>query len=92
MVARAFFFQVTKKKRMDTAQQHDDDDEQWSGCCSKSDKRFVKFITQVGFGGSLVIFAMVQIARSDVENKSIYFSLLSGIIGTFLPQPTIKEK
>jgi hypothetical protein len=69
-----------------------DNHEQWSGCCSKSDKHFVKFVTQVGFGASLAIFAMVQIARSDVESKEIYFSLLSGIVGTFLPHPTLKEK
>ena len=66
--------------------------EEWSGCCSKSDKHFVKFLTQLGFGASLVVFAMIQTARDDVENKEIYFSLISGIVGTFLPYPTLKEK
>jgi len=68
------------------------EDKIWTGCCSKSNKEFVIFITQSCFGASLVIFSMIQIARNDVENKEIYFSLLSMIIGTFLPNPKIKEK
>ena len=31
-------------------------------------------------------FSMIQIMR-DVEHKEIYFSLISGTIGTFFPNP-----
>ncbi len=63
--------------------------EEWSGCCSKSDRHFIKFITQVGFGASVILFSMVQISRG-VENDEIYFSLLSGTLGLFLPHPQLK--
>ena len=62
--------------------------EEWSGCCSRSNKDFVRWISQVGFGASVMIFSMVQISRADVENKEIYFSMLSGTMGLFLPHPT----
>ena len=68
------------------------EDKVWSGCCSRSNKEFVIFISQVGFGASLVLFSMIQIARDDVVNKEIYFSLLTLIVGTFLPNPKIKDK
>tara|TARA_R110002153_G_C12965491_1_gene460539 strand:+ start:242 stop:487 length:246 start_codon:yes stop_codon:yes gene_type:complete len=67
------------------------EDKVWSGCCSRSNKEFVIFISQVSFGASLVLFSMIQISRGDVVNKEIYFSLLSLVIGTFLPNPKIKE-
>ena len=66
--------------------------EEWSGCCSKSNKEFVKYITQIGFGASVMIFSMVQISRADVESKEIYFSLLSGTLGLFLPHPQMKAE
>ena len=66
--------------------------EEWSGCCSKSNKEFVKYITQIGFGASVMIFSMVQISRADVKSKEIYFSLLSGTLGLFLPHPELKSE
>ena len=66
--------------------------EEWSGCCSRSNKEFVKYITQIGFGASVMIFSMVQISRADVESKEIYFSLLSGTLGLFLPNPQMKSE
>ena len=66
--------------------------EEWSGCCSRSNKEFVKYITQIGFGASVMIFSMVQISRAEVESKEIYFSLLSGTLGLFLPHPQMKSE
>ena len=66
--------------------------DEWSGCCSRSNKDFVRWISQVGFGASVMIFSMVQISRADVENKEIYFSMLSGTMGLFLPHPTMGNK
>jgi hypothetical protein len=63
--------------------------EQWSGCCSRSNKEFVKYMTQIGFGASVIIFSMIQISRG-VDNQEIYFSLLSGTMGLFLPHPQMK--
>ena len=63
--------------------------QEWSGCCSRTNKEFIKHITQIGFGASVMIFSMAQIARG-VEGQEIYFSLLSGTLGLFLPHPQIK--
>lgn len=65
-------------------------DPEWAGCCSKSNRSFVKYITQICFGSSVMIFSMVQIARG-VDNQEIYFSLLSGTLGLFLPHPEMKK-
>ena len=65
--------------------------EEWSGCCSRSNKDFVKYVTQVSMGSAVIIFSMIQVARGDVESKEIYFSLLSGTLGLFLPHPQMKS-
>jgi hypothetical protein len=72
-------------------QEEDKTEEIWSGCCSRTNKDFIKYITQIGFGASVVIFSMVQIGRTDVENKEVYFGLLSGTMGIFMPHPNLKS-
>jgi hypothetical protein len=49
---------------------------------------FVKFLIQVLFGASLVLFAMIMIVKDERPDKEIYFSMLSGTVGLFLPHPT----
>ena len=66
--------------------------DEWSVCCSRSNKEFVKFATQIGFGASVLVFSMIQISRPAVKNKEIYFSMLSGTLGLFLPHPTMASK
>jgi hypothetical protein len=61
----------------------------WKMCCSDSSPAFIKFVIQVIFGATLCAFAMTMIAtRTDGENNEIYFSMLSGTVGLFLPHPT----
>jgi hypothetical protein len=72
-------------------QEEKTDDEEWSGCCSHTNKDFIKYLTQIGFGASVVIFSMIQIGRNDIANKEVYFGLLSGAIGTFMPHPSLKS-
>lgn len=64
--------------------------DEWSGCCSKTNKHFLKYLTQILMGSSVMIFCMVQIAIG-AENPEIYFSMLSGTLGLFLPHPQIKD-
>jgi hypothetical protein len=64
--------------------------DEWSGCCSKTNKHYLKFITQISMGASVMLFCMVQISRGS-DNPEIYFSLLSGTLGLFLPHPQIKD-
>ena len=74
-----------EKKRIEN--QHLKDE--WRGCCSKHDKHFIKYMAQILMGSSVMIFAMVHIAIG-AKNPEIYFSLLSGTLGIFLPHPQIK--
>jgi len=60
--------------------------DEWQGCCSKTNKHFLKYITQIMMGSSVMVFCMVQIGIG-AENPEIYFSLLSGTMGLFLPAP-----
>jgi hypothetical protein len=62
--------------------------DEWVGCCSRTDKHLIKFIAQVAMGSCVIIFGMIQIIR-DVENKNVYFSMISGTLGIFLPRPAI---
>lgn len=61
---------------------------EWTGCCSKHDKHFIKYITQIFMGASVMAFSMIMIA-TGAKNQEIYFSLLSGTLGLFLPHPQI---
>lgn len=64
--------------------------DEWQGCCSKTNKHFLKYLTQIIMGSAVMIFSMAQISRG-AENPEIYFSLLSGTLGLFLPHPQIKD-
>jgi len=64
--------------------------DEWQGCGKNIDKHCFKYICQIVMGMSLMIFSMIQISR-EVKNQEIYFSILSGTLGVFLPQPVIKN-
>ena len=49
----------------------------------------VKYIIQVLFGGSVIAFSMFQIMYSG-EDLAVYYSMLSGTLGLFLPAPGIQ--
>jgi len=66
-------------------------DEWDTGCCSKTDKHYLKFITQIVMGSSVMIFSMIQIARG-ADSPEIYFSMLSGTLGIFIPNPNIPDR
>ena len=62
----------TQKRRIENQKYKN----QWKGCCSKTDKDFLKFITQIAMGSTVMCFSMIQILRG-APNSSIYFSLYS---------------
>lgn len=61
--------------------------DQWKVCCSNTDRHFFKYLTQIVMGSCVMIFSMYQIVMGS-ENNEIYFSLLSGTLGLFLPHPS----
>lgn len=68
--------------------QAQDPDVVWHTCCSKTERGFVKFIVQVTVAVLIIVFSMYMIANGT-DNREIYFSMLSGTAGVFLPTPTI---
>ena len=61
----------------------------WSSCCGTStDSRLLQYSAQLTFGLLVAIFCMVELHISDrCEDVTLYSSILSGIIGVFLPSP-----
>lgn len=77
---------------------NDDYDEKndnvWKSCCFKADKDFLKFFVQISVSFmilSLSIYKLIVIDDNSDE-KSLYVSLLTLILGIYTPQPTIKNK
>ncbi len=67
------------------------ENEKWATCCSRTNKHFLKYAIQVTVGFMIMLFSMIQIIR-DVDGQEIYFSLLSGTAGSFLPAPHLPDE
>lgn len=69
-----------------------DRNEQWRSCCSSrtTDSHLMKYMTQISVSSVILIFSIVQIARGD-DKLEMYFSLISFIMGVYLPAPTHKK-
>ena len=67
-------------------------DEQWTLCCSKSSKQFVMYLTQTVVLMSVLIFAIAMLASAqEGQNRDLYVSLLSSVLGIYLPAPQIHD-
>ena len=66
-------------------------EKEWVVCCSKSDKDGIKYITQIIICSIVLIFSFTKLSISD-DNREIYFSLISFILGVILPNPQLKTK
>ena len=67
-------------------------DVQWNLCCSKSSKQFVMYLTQTVVLMSVLIFAIAMLASAqEGQNRDLYVSLLSSVLGIYLPAPQILE-
>lgn len=67
-------------------------DSEWKSCCFKLDKDFMKFFVQITISFmvlTLSIYKLVIITNN--EDKSLYVSLLTLVLGIYTPQPTIKN-
>jgi hypothetical protein len=63
--------------------------DEWTTCCSRTDKHFLRFIIQVLMGFAVIMFSMVQITVG-ADKSEVYFSMLSGTLAYFLPAPSIE--
>lgn len=65
---------------------------QWKSCCFKIDKRVLVFSSQLIISIIILIFSMVQLIgeHGNCEGSAPYLTLISTLIGYWLPSPTIK--
>jgi hypothetical protein len=66
--------------------------EEWEGCCSKSDSHFVKYVSQLCISLMVLIMCFTMIVINNGKTCEVYFSLISGIVGLYSPQPQIKRQ
>ena len=72
-------------------QNDDDDNIEWSVCCSKSSKAFIKYVSTVMMSVIVLIFCIVMVALNPDDDNTIYFSLISSIISLYINPPTIEK-
>jgi hypothetical protein len=75
-----------EKKRIQNEQLRDE----WRGCCSRTNKHYLKYLVQIAMGSFVILFSMIQIIL-DAPHKEIYFSMISGTLGSFLPHPQVRN-
>lgn len=72
----------------------EDTDSEWKSCCFKFDKDFLKFFVQITISFmilSLSIYKLIVI-KDNSDERSLYISLLTLILGIYTERPTIKTK
>ena len=69
-----------------------EEEKTWFVCCSKSSAQGVRYVSQVLLAAITLVWIMIQLSKPDLENPSIYWSLLSSLLFVFLPSPTIPSQ
>jgi hypothetical protein len=62
-------------------------DPEWVVCCSNSSSHFIKYLVQVIVSITILAFAIAMIATG--HNDAVYWSLVTLIVGVFVPSPTL---
>lgn len=70
----------------------EDEKNKWNTCGFIFDKNCLTFAITAIFSFTLIIFCITQLASKDLPNDkfTLYVSLLSGIINTWIPSPMFK--
>jgi hypothetical protein len=70
----------------------------WKSCCGLMvDKRAIQYFVQVAIGSTVMFFCMMKIWHGGPnhvctgEDITVYISLLSAIVGFYIPAPTMKS-
>ena len=64
---------------------------EWEFCCSRSSRDAVKYMTQIGIASSILIFSFIRLSVTD-DDKEIYYSLISFVLGVIFPSPSFAKK
>lgn len=62
----------------------------WKSCCLEVDKRAITFFSQFTISIMIISFCLLQLYRLDKCDSSEYMSLLTLVLGTWLPNPSMK--
>ena len=68
-----------------------ENNEQWTGCCSKTDSSFLKYIVMVIICIIILFFSIIMIVIKDGVECEVYFSMISAIMGIFAPSPSMNK-
>jgi hypothetical protein len=60
----------------------------WHTCCSKTEPEFIKYISQLVVSLVVLILAVVKLCQGSQD--ALYPSLLTLILGVYVPTPTHK--
>lgn len=58
-------------------------------CCSHSSLYGLKYLSRIGISSSILLFSFYSIAKNPQDDNSIYFSLISSILGYYI---SLKDK
>ena len=77
---------------MEESNEQKNNNTDWYTCCSHSNPETIKYATQVAIALIILLFSIIQLSFNNTgQDKTIYFSLISTIIGLFIPSPNIKK-
>lgn len=75
----------------DDIDKKDDEHVEWTVCCSHSSKAFIKYVSTVMMSVIVLIFCITMVILHPERDNSIYFSLISTVVGIYIPSPTIDK-
>jgi hypothetical protein len=64
----------------------------WRTSCIELDRRCVIFITQTFFSLIVISFCIAKLVGPKEDDDTIYISLLTTILGIYLPSPSLASK
>ena len=67
-------------------------DEQWHICCSNSSSNFIRYFVTFSICFAVMVFSMIQIVNNKDEDNTIYFSIISSILGMYMESPKLEQK
>jgi hypothetical protein len=60
-------------------------DIEYNTCCSKTKSSFLKFVSQLFVSLVVLVYSLTMVALG--KNDSVYYSLITLIIGVYIPTP-----
>ena len=67
-------------------------DNTWDSCCFKMDKRATMFFSQLAISALTMGFCIYQLVHLDnCEAQSLYSSILTLVLGVYLPSPKLNK-